>query len=130
MNTAVNWFEIPAENFERAVRFYSKVFAKELTTLEAGERRLALLPAGSNLNGSENPGGSILHMKNFKPSREGTIVYLEPGEDLDMVLGRVEPAGGKIDTPKSRIGTGYLATFVDSEGNMVGLVQWDKPSNL
>jgi predicted enzyme related to lactoylglutathione lyase len=42
------------------------------------------------------------------------------------VLKRVEAAGGKVTFPKFRIGNGYLSTFLDSEGNTVGLLAWDK----
>jgi predicted enzyme related to lactoylglutathione lyase len=47
-------------------------------------------------------------------------------EPLETTLGRVEAAGGKVTFPKFRIGNGYLATFIDSEGNSIGLLEWDK----
>ena len=53
------------------------------------------------------------------------MAYFDPVESLDVVLERVEAVGVKIDTPKTRIGAGHLATFVDSKGNTVGLLEWD-----
>jgi predicted enzyme related to lactoylglutathione lyase len=50
------------------------------------------------------------------------LIYLDAGEDLTPVLGRVEPAGGKVVVPKTSIGEhGAIAVFIDSEGNRVGL---------
>lgn len=126
MNTAVNWFEIPATNFERAVKFYGQVFQRKLTVLDLEERKMALLPPGADPAGEVDPGGSILQVADFEPSEKGPIVYLDPIDELDVVMGRVQEAGGRIDTPKTRIGHGYLATFLDSEGNIVGLLEWDK----
>lgn len=125
MNHAVNWFEIPAANFERAVTFYRAIFQHELTVLDMENRKMALLPPGSDPQGELDPGGSILQTAGFKPAKDGTVIYLDPIESLDTVLARVEAAGGRVETPKTRIGHGYLATFIDSEGNTVGLLEWD-----
>jgi predicted enzyme related to lactoylglutathione lyase len=127
MSNNVNWFEIPVANMERAVKFYSEVFQKEMQVFEADETRtLALMPPGAGVDEATEPQGSLLHTANFEPSDRGTIVYFDPGQSLDTVLAHVEAAGGKITFPKFRIGHGYLATFTDSEGNTVGLLEWDK----
>jgi predicted enzyme related to lactoylglutathione lyase len=114
MSNKVNWFEIPVANLERAVKFYGEVFQKEMKVFEVDEKRTI------------EPLGSLLHTANFEPSHKGTIVYLDPMESLDVLLGRVEAVGGKVTFPKFRIGHGYLATFIDSEGNTVGLLEEDK----
>ncbi len=31
LNSAINWFEIPAINFDRAVRFYSEIYASGMS---------------------------------------------------------------------------------------------------
>jgi hypothetical protein len=51
------------------------------------------------------------------------VVYLNAGEDVNESLERVEPAGGKIVVPKTKITDeyGYFALFQDTEGNLVGL---------
>ena len=53
----------------------------------------------------------------------GPLVYLNANPDLQMVLNRVEAAGGKILVPKTEISPeyGYMAVFLDSEGNRVAL---------
>ena len=50
------------------------------------------------------------------------MVYLNGGEDLDAVLDRVEGAGGRKLSEKQDIGeNGFVAFFMDTEGNRVGL---------
>jgi predicted enzyme related to lactoylglutathione lyase len=53
-------------------------------------------------------------------------IYLNGGDDLSVMLGRVEPAGGKVIFPKTLISedNGFFAIFADTEGNAVGL--WSK----
>ena len=53
----------------------------------------------------------------------GPLVYLNAEPDLAIVLGRVERAGGKVTVPKRQISPehGYMAVFIDSEGNRVAL---------
>jgi len=68
-------------------------------------------------------GGAIIHGDGFVPSQEGTVVYLNGGSDLSNVLDRVEDAEGSVVLPKTHITpeVGYIAYFIDSEGNKVGL---------
>jgi predicted enzyme related to lactoylglutathione lyase len=47
---------------------------------------------------------------------------LNGGEDLNTILRKVEASGGKIAQPKTGIGeNGFIAFFLDTEGNKVGL---------
>jgi predicted enzyme related to lactoylglutathione lyase len=127
MSNKVNWFEIPAANLERAVKFYSEVFQREMQVFEADEERIvALMPPGAGIEEEIEPAGTLLQTADFEPSDKGTIVYLDPVLDMDDVLERVEAAGGKVTFPRFRIGRGYLANFMDSEGNTVGLLAWDQ----
>ncbi|MBC7871077.1 MAG: VOC family protein, partial [Chitinophagaceae bacterium] len=60
---------------------------------------------------------------NFQPGDKGPMAYLNAGQDLTLMLGRVEAAGGQIVTPRADLGgTGYYAIFRDSEGNHVALM--------
>jgi predicted enzyme related to lactoylglutathione lyase len=51
------------------------------------------------------------------------IVYLNGNPDLKTVLDKVESAGGRVIMPKTQISPeiGYMAFFVDSEGNRMAL---------
>lgn len=50
-------------------------------------------------------------------------VYLDASPDLNLVLNKVENAGGKILKSKTEIapGLGYMALFTDTEGNRLAL---------
>jgi len=50
-------------------------------------------------------------------------VYLNGNPDLQLVLDRVETAGGKIVLPKTLIdqNAGYMSFVIDTEGNRVGI---------
>jgi predicted enzyme related to lactoylglutathione lyase len=49
-------------------------------------------------------------------------VYFNAGADLAPVLARVEPAGGRVVMGKTGDEkSGYVAFFIDTEGNRVGL---------
>ena len=54
---------------------------------------------------------------------DGAVIYLNANPDLQLVLNRVEKAGGKILMPKVLIdeNTGNMAFILDTEGNKVGL---------
>ncbi|MCI5084261.1 MAG: VOC family protein [Saprospiraceae bacterium] len=118
MANAINWFEIPAANFERAKSFYSKIMDAELPVETIMEYHMAFLPANDG-----GVGGAIVKGEGFEPSEKGSRIYLNGGDDLNHVLNRVEGAGGKIVQPKVQISEeiGYMATFLDSEGNKIAL---------
>jgi predicted enzyme related to lactoylglutathione lyase len=117
MANALNWFEIPTSNLDRAMKFYSAIFGVELTSMETTPGyKMAIFPA------EDGVGGALLQGEGYVPSTEGTLVYLNGGENLSEVLNKVEGAGGKILVPKTAIGkNGFFAFFLDTEGNKVGL---------
>jgi predicted enzyme related to lactoylglutathione lyase len=113
---ALHWFEIPAHDLLRAVRFYNRVLRLEMAATEMMGCPMALFPAAGGV------GGALIEHAEAVPSQHGTLVYLDCGRDLAVALGKVELAGGKIVAPKHSIGEhGYCAVFEDCEGNRVGL---------
>lgn len=70
-------------------------------------------------------GGAIVDSGGFhKPSAtDGPLIYLNGNPDVQIILDRVEGAGGKIIVPKTQISPeyGYMAAFIDTEGNRIGL---------
>lgn len=117
MANALNWFEIPASDINRAAKFYSTVLGVELSVMEAMPGyMMAMFPA------EEGVAGAVVQGEGYTPTTTGTLVYLNAGEDLSGPLGRVEGAGGEILMPKSGIGdNGFIAYIKDTEGNKVGL---------
>jgi predicted enzyme related to lactoylglutathione lyase len=116
MVTTLNWFEIPATDFARAKAFYARVLNGQIH--DDPNRQYAYLPSDPEKGGF---GGAIGMGENFIPSTTGTTIYLDGGSDLSVPLGRVESAGGKVILPKTAIGNnGFIALFIDTEGNKVG----------
>lgn len=116
MKNWVNWFEIPAADFNRAVKFYSAIFNVDFHTMDMMGTKMAMFP-------SEGAGGAIVAGDDYKPATDGTLVYLNGGDDLNGVFNKVETNGGKAIVPKTMISEdmGYFAMFIDTEGNKIAL---------
>ncbi|MBU1351837.1 MAG: VOC family protein [Gammaproteobacteria bacterium] len=118
MAHALNWFEIPVADFSRAKGFYEKVLGITIEPMAMGPTLMGMLSSDSSA-----VGGAIVQGEGGVPSQNGTMVYLNGGDDLAPMLARVEQAGGAVVVPKTEIGNdfGFFAHFVDTEGNKVGL---------
>lgn len=118
VHNALNWFEIPVSDIDRAARFYGEIFG---TTFEPGPSgpgyQMATFPGANGVN------GALMQGDGYIPSRRGAVLYLNGGDDLSAVLNRVEAAGGRVLQDKFEIGdgNGFSAYFEDTEGNRVGL---------
>lgn len=118
MKRVINWFEIPAVDFERAVTFYEKVFATKLRRDEMKDMELGVFPYEA-----PGPSGAVCKMPQLQPGANGTLVYLDAGADVAPVLARVHANGGRVVLDKTLISDdiGYIGVFIDSEGNRVGV---------
>ena len=117
MLNAINWFEIPVKDFDRAKAFYETILGATITEMPSDKYRYGMLPADMQNGGV---GGGIVYGEGFEPSMSGSLVYLNGGDDLDIPLSKVESAGGKILLAKTSIGeNGFMAYFADTEGNKV-----------
>jgi predicted enzyme related to lactoylglutathione lyase len=122
MANLFNWVEIPASDFERAQKFYRTILGikEELRQMDSSEMRYAFLPMEG-----DGAGGAIVQHENYAPGQgQGVCVYLVVQGDLNATLAKIEPAGGKVVIPKMSLGDmspGYIAQFIDSEGNRLGL---------
>jgi predicted enzyme related to lactoylglutathione lyase len=118
----VGWFEVPVTDMERAVRFYEAVFGITLSRHPMGPLDMAWFPWDEKAPGAA--GSLVKHPEHYKPSTDGVLIYFSSiTGDLADELARVEPAGGKMLMPKTQItpDIGYMALFVDTEGNRVAL---------
>lgn len=117
---AISWFEIPVVDFDRAKKFYSEIFDFEMPDMMMDNIRMGFLLYDQE---NEGVGGAIVHGEGCVPSDIGSKIYLNGGSDLNIVLNKVEKAGGKVILPKTDIGSGFgfFALFIDTEGNQLGL---------
>ncbi len=118
MNNLAAIFEIPATDLTRAVAFYSAILDVSIEVMEMEDIKLGLFPYDE-----QSTVGVIMQGEGCAPSSSGVTLYLNAGDDLQRVLSRVEPNGGKIVLGKTPHAdeSGFFALFLDSEGNRLGL---------
>lgn len=117
---SLNWFEIPVSDINRAKKFYETVFDIEMPAQEMMGMQMAFFPY-QDMRGTV--AGSLVQGPQHKPSADGAKIYLNGNPDLSNALSNVPKAGGQVVMPKTKITDeiGYMAYFVDSEGNTVAL---------
>jgi len=118
MENLINWFEIPAMDFSRAVSFYKAILGLEIKETEIFGTKMGFLPTdGTNVS------GAIVQGEDYKPSTDGVIAYLNGRNDLQTVLDKVEINNGKVIVPKTQISPemGYFGMFIDTEGNKMAV---------
>lgn len=118
MQTKINWFEIPSTDFTRAVKFYEAIFDTKLKVEQFGGDPMAVF--------ADKDGGSVgcvIDGGQHQPNENGPLLYLDATPGLDNVLERIESAGGRILLKKTALPQemGYIAQFVDTEGNRLAL---------
>jgi len=116
----VVWFEIYANDVDRAQKFYETVLDKKMQRLDGKDYEMAFFAWADDMN-APNASGAICRMEGMKPGGNGTVVYFGC-DDCAVEESRVETAGGKILQTKFSIGEhGFISLFLDIEGNTVGL---------
>ncbi len=114
----VNWFEIPVTNFARAKGFYEGVFGAKLESMDYMGMKMASFKGNMTVTGAT---GSIVKAKGYKPSRSGVVIYFSVA-DIRGTLAKITRRGGKTIFPKTSIGEwGFIAHFLDTEGNRLAL---------
>lgn len=118
MENLINWFEIPAQDFKRAVAFYKGILGVDIQESEMFGTKMGFLPSDG-----KNVSGAIVQGQDYQPSTEGITVYLNGGTDLQTILDRVQRFEGEVIVPKTQISQemGYFAMFLDTEGNKMAL---------
>ncbi|MGO4293008.1 VOC family protein [Chitinophaga sp. RAB17] len=118
MENLINFIDIPATDFSRAVSFYRAILGLEINETEMLGTKMGFFPTdGTNVS------GAIVQGRDYKPSTDGAIAYLNGGNDLQTVLDKVAPNNGKIIVPKTHISpeVGYIGMFIDTEGNKMAV---------
>lgn len=114
MNKWMEWVEIPANDFQRAVHFYENLLNTSLTDVSDGDEKMACFSTGE---------GAIVQAREATPGARGVVVSLRVPQ-MEQALKQLTQLGGKIVKGKTKIeaeGRGYFALFQDTEGNQLGL---------
>jgi predicted enzyme related to lactoylglutathione lyase len=118
MNSYISMFEIPATDISRAVNFYQAILEIKIEKMDVQGMQMGILPYEGQL-----VTGVIIKADGYKPSADGVTIYLNGGNNLQIILDKVEKNGGKIISPKTAHadGSGFFAIFIDTEGNKMAL---------
>ncbi|MFV0564630.1 MAG: VOC family protein [Flavobacteriaceae bacterium] len=118
MNSYISIFEIPATDISRAINFYKEILGVDIEKLEFPGMEMGLFPYQDQM-----VTGVIMKGEGYEPSASGVTIYFNGGNNLQIILDKVEENGGKIIVPKTPHAdeVGYFAIFHDSEGNKIGL---------
>ena len=118
MKSYISMFEIPATDISRAINFYQALLDIKIEKMDVEGMQMGILPYEGQMIT-----GVIIQANGYKPSADGVTMYLNAGENLQVVLDRVEKNGGQIIVPKTAHAdeSGFFAIFLDSEGNKMAL---------
>lgn len=115
------WFEVPADNVERAKSFYNSLFGWKMDKMPGPMEYWHMDTGGADAA----PDGGL--MKRQNPGQQGITQYIGV-PSVDQFAARVEKLGGKICMPKTAVPQmGYFAVCQDPEKNMFGL--WEHNPN-
>lgn len=118
MKNLISIVEIPTIDFSRAVTFYQAILDISIEEIDMDGVQMGLFP-----NDGETVSVALIFGSEYKPSSDGTIVYLNAGDNLQIVLDKIEVNGGKVIVPKTEISPemGFYSMLIDTEGNKLGL---------
>ena len=118
----VQHFEIPADDVERASKFYTGVFEWKMQKLANPEdpSKDYWFFDTKDENGNKGIGGGL--MKRQAPEHSVTNYVTVPS--VNDYASKIEEAGGKVIMPKTEIPEmGFILVFLDTENNMFGLYE-------
>ena len=116
-------FEIPFDNKQRAMKFYTESFGWQLTEMPQMNYVLASTTEVDDKQMPKKPGainGGLFERPKDAPH---PAIYVGVSS-VDDTIKKVQGAGGKVVTAKTPIpGMGAYARVADTEGNVMGLFQ-------
>jgi uncharacterized protein len=116
---SIVWFEIPADNVERAKKFYSALFGWEIKKFPGPMDYWHVDTGGSD----DSPDGGMM-------KREHTahvITNYISVASVEEAAAKVEKLGGKICMSKTPVaGMGYFVVCADTENNTFALWERDE----
>ena len=80
---AINWFEIPVNDLERAIRFYQDIFDIKLTTMDMAGVKFASFPPDVTKGFLS---GSLAQSEMYTPGATGIVIYWSQTVSLSYAL--------------------------------------------
>jgi predicted enzyme related to lactoylglutathione lyase len=113
------WFEIPADNLERAKTFYGKLFGWKIGAIPGMPDYLHIDTSGPDAS----PDGGMMNRKHPKQ----TVTNYVGVPSVTQAAAKVKKLGGEICMPKTAVpGMGYFVVCTDTEGNQFALWEHSK----
>jgi predicted enzyme related to lactoylglutathione lyase len=120
----IAYFEIPADNVDRAKHFYKNLLGWKIEPVRMpamDTKKMEAMEYNGITMGDPEPGTMNMGGLYKRQMGEGIKSYVRV-DNIGNVLAKVERLGGKILMPKEMIkGVGLVAIIRDSEGNGIGL---------
>lgn len=116
---AAVFFEIPVLEMGRAMSFYRQVFGCEFELMVVDGNDMAFFPMS---NDGASISGALAKGEAYIPSKQGVIIYFAT-DSIDSTLQEVLMHGGHLHYPKTRNEFGFVAEFIDTEGNRIALFE-------
>ena len=115
------WFEIPADNVERARTFYGKLFGWKITEMPGGPKPYWIIDTG---DGDHTRNGGMMERQHAGH----TITNYVAVPSVDEAAAKVEKLGGNICMEKTAVPQmGYFVICKDTEKNTFAL--WEADEN-
>jgi predicted enzyme related to lactoylglutathione lyase len=116
-------FEIPFDNKQRAMKFYTDTFGWQLMDMPQMSYVMARTTDVDAKQMPKQPGAINGGMFQRPQEAPYPTIYLNVNS-IDEALKRVAAAGGRVVTPNTPIpGMGAYARVADTEGNIIGVFQ-------
>lgn len=113
--TSIVWFEVPADDLNRAKKFYQSMFGWKFAKLPAAINDYWHIDTGGP--DASPDGGMIPRMHPQQPITNYVSV-----PSVTKAAAKVEKLGGTVCKPKTAVpGMGYFAICLDTEGNTFAL---------
>src|SRR5258708_32375319 len=112
----INWFEIPADDLERAKKFYSKLFGWKINPIPGMGDYWHIDTGGPDAS----PDGGLMARK----QPEQTITNYVNVPSVEKAAAKVEKLGGKICMSKTGVPErGYFVLCQDTENNAIRVLE-------
>ena len=118
-------FEIPADDWDRAKKFYAEVFGWKAMDLKdpQGNLMYVMLRAAETDDQNMVVDKGAINGGLFKRTKEDVVPRADISVDsIEDSMKKIEALGGKILTAPMPMPNGRFVKFEDSEGNVMGMM--------